>query len=97
MSASALGEFYIDVKKLEGDVWVAKITDGLDAETTFTDTTEENVREKVRAHLLEIVAKSTNKPVDTLQARLKRTWRVRIVELATSDGEDDLPLFDLFA
>lgn len=95
MSTSTLGEFFVDVKKLEGDQWVAKITE---EDVTFTDTTEENVREKVRQHLLASVAKTTNKPIETLQARLKRTWRVRIVE-STSGGndDDDMPLFDLFA
>ena len=46
-------EFYVDVKKLEGDVWVAKIADVEVPE--FKDVSEEAVREQVRLHLLGVV------------------------------------------
>ena len=98
MSTPTTTEFYVDVKKLEGDVWVAKIADVEVPE--FKDVSEEAVREQVRLHLLGFVASATGKPVDALQARLKRTWRVRVVEKESASSradEDDMPLFDLFA
>jgi hypothetical protein len=86
-------EFYVTVKKLEGDEWVATL-----GEQSFRAASEAEVREAVRLHLLESVARSTGKPIESLQARLKRTWRVRVVEKAEpkADDDDDMPVFDLF-
>lgn len=88
-------EFVVDVKRKKdqngNDVWSAQ-TNGV----KFTGDTEESIREQVRVYLLQEVSQKTNKHVDTLEAKLTRTWRVRInnVEAEENDEFIGYSLFD---
>lgn len=87
------------------DVWTVWVDD-----IQFVANSEEDLREKVRLHLLDIVSKQTNKPSDAFHVRLKRSWRVRITDIAAaaaaaaaatdkmadSEDEDGLSGWDLF-
>lgn len=85
-------DFVIDVKRVtkdDTDIWTARWNDQV-----FSADSEAGLREAVRLHLLDVVARESGASVDALTAKLTRTWRVRITE---STEAEDVPLWDLFA
>lgn len=79
-------EYIVDVLRKnvnDEDVWTAQVNG-----KKFVARSEDDLREQVRVHLIETVSTLTNKLPDVFQARLKRTWRVRVVE-ADKKVEDD--------
>ena len=101
MATTHLAEHWADIKTIDNDddsqQWVATLKDG----TVVSGPDEKSMRDSLRLLLIERTSKATGTPVDALQARLKRTWRIRIHQPtggdAEADEEDEAPLFDLFA
>ena len=100
MATTHLAEHWADIKTIDKDddiqQWVATLKDG----TVISGPDEKSMRDNLRLLLIERTSRATGTPVDALQARLKRTWRIRIHQHTSGDKEDeedDAPLFDLFA
>jgi hypothetical protein len=86
-------EFTVLVKRVESkngtlERWVGKVDAFL-----FEAPTEEKLRELIAEHLKNIVSRDCGKEPTAFDARLRRTWQVRIVE---KDESEDFN-FDLFA
>ena len=85
---TTISEFIIDVRVSDDNVWSAKVNSKV-----FSEANEENLRESIREYLLGIVATEKGISENAIKAKLKRTWRVRIVqEDPTTD--DDSSAFD---
>ena len=90
---STVSEFIIDVSMSEDHVWSAKVN-----AKVFSEASEEALRESVRAYLLGVVSTDKGIPEGALKAKLKRTWRVRVVEdPAAAPPSDDDAVFDGFS
>lgn len=74
------------------DVWVARLEDG----TEFTSNNERVVREEVRLHVLSKAAEKMQVNVNTLAAKLTRTWHIRVIPESDVVADDDGPIFSLF-
>ena len=89
---ATVSEFIIDVSMSADHVWSAKVN-----AKVFSEASEEALRESVRVYLLGLVSADKGIPEVALKAKLKRTWRVRIVEEAavpSSSDDDDSVAFD---
>lgn len=88
---ATVSEFIIDVSMSEDHTWSAKVN-----AKVFSEASEEALREGVRVYLLGLVSADKGIPEGALKAKLKRTWRVRIVEdpTAASSSDDDSAHFD---
>lgn len=92
---STVSEYIIDVKMSEDHVWSAKVN-----AKVFSEASEEALRESIRVYLLGVVAADKGIPELALKAKLKRTWRVRVVheeDPATASDDDAGAAFDGFS
>ena len=92
---TTVSEFIIDVRMSEDHVWSAKVN-----AKVFSEASEEALRESIRTYLIGTVATEKGIPELALKAKLKRTWRVRVVQdedPATASSDDDAVAFDGFS
>jgi len=81
---TTVSEYIIDVRMSDDHVWSAKVNAKL-----FSEPSEEALRESIRIYLLGIVSAEKGIDESALSAKLKRTWRVRVVQETESSSSDD--------
>lgn len=77
--------------------WCARLVKDECTLSTFEAGSEEELREKVRVYVLEGEALARDKKADDLEARMRRTWTIRVVERPElAEGEEIIfeSLFD---
>eukprot|EP00983_Pelagomonas_calceolata_P102660 1158833-Pelagomonas_calceolata.AAC.2 len=82
-------DFVVDVKR-SSDVWIAKMNVH-DVPSKIVRNTEEELRNAVKDVLMDVTAKQYGKQLEDYDAKLQRTWRVRVIEKEQKD-EDECPM-----